>query len=232
MKYPAAVVRAKRALNPLIDTTFTRLRRTAGEHAFLEAVEEARTHGTVRVNMGSGGEPIPGWVNCDIVWRVPVYLDATQRWPVPDDSVNFVYADNVIEHVTLELGRQIFRHTFAALQPGGVFRLATPDVEAASKQYLENGELARLGLDRHREQGRNFDHPVQLLQYVFVGAKHYLGFCYDYDSISAEMQAAGFVVSRQPAGESEYLELRGLETRLHPAEEATSLIVEGLKATT
>ncbi len=230
MRYPARLVQAKRKLNPLIDTTMTRLRREAGERAFAEAVQQASAAGAVRVNIGSGGKPLPGWVNCDVVWRVPNFLDATKPWPVPDGSVDFVYADNVIEHIPLPLGRQLFTHTFRALKPGGVFRLATPDVEAVARQYLENGELARLGLERHRERGRDFQYPVQLIQNVFVGAKHYLGFCYDYASLSAEMQAAGFKTSRQPAGHSDYPQLRGLETRLHPAEEATALIVEGRKA--
>lgn len=229
MQYPRRVVQVKRKLNPFIDATMTKVRRAAGERAFVEAVNEARSKGPVRVNIGSGGKPLDGWVNCDVVWRVPVYLDATQPWPVPDGSVDVVYADNVIEHITLDMGRDVFTHTFAALKPGGVFRLATPDVEAVARQYLENGELAELGMARHREKGRDFRYPVQLIQNVFVGAKHYLGFCYDYQSLSTEMQAAGFETSRQPAGRSDYPELEGLETRLHPAEEATSLIVEGRK---
>jgi predicted SAM-dependent methyltransferase len=229
VRYPKQVVKAKRKLNPAIDYTLTKARRPAGERAFVKAVEEAAARGPVRVNIGSGGKPMEGWVNCDIVWRVPVYLDATQPWPIPDNTVDYVYADNVIEHVTLDLGRRLFQHTFAALKPGGVVRLATPDVEAVARQYLENGELAQLGLERSRERGRNFIYPVQLIQNVFVGAKHYLGFCYDYASISAEMQAVGFETSRQPAGQSDNPDLRGLETRLHPAEEATSLIVEGRK---
>ncbi|HYP43920.1 MAG TPA: methyltransferase domain-containing protein [Propionibacteriaceae bacterium] len=229
MRYPAGLVQAKRKFNPIIDTTMTRLRRSAGERAFVEAVRQASASGPVRVNIGSGGKPLPGWVNSDVVWRVPLYLDATRAWPVPDESVDFVYADNVIEHIPLQLGRQLFAHTFRAMKPGGVFRLATPDVEAVARQYLENGELAQLGLERHRERGRDLQYPVQLIQNVFVGAKHYLGFCYDYASLSAEMEAAGFQTSRQLAGESDYPDLRRLETRVHPAEKATELIVEGCK---
>lgn len=229
MRYPPGLVQAKRKLNPVIDSTMTRLRRQAGEKAFVEAVGQARDRGPVRVNIGSGGKPLPGWVNCDVVWRVPLYLDATRAWPVPDNSVDYVYADNVIEHIPLPMGRQLFAHTYRAMKPGAVFRLATPDVEAVARQYLENGELARLGLERHRERGRDFHYPVQLIQNVFVGAKHYLGFCYDYASLSAEMAAVGFETSRQPAGQSDYPDLRGLETRVHPAEKATELIVEGRK---
>ncbi len=229
MSFRGRLVQVKRRVNPVIDTSLTRIRRSAGERAFREAVAKAAERGLVRINIGSGGKPLDGWVNCDVVWRVDAYLDATKPWPVPDNSVDLVYADNVIEHITLDLGRRVFKYSFAALKPGGIFRLATPDVEAVARQYLENGELAQLGMERNREKGRNFVHPVQLIQQVFVGAKHYLGFCYDYDSISKEMQSAGFETSRQPAGQSSHPDLNGLEVRLHPAEEATALIVEGRK---
>jgi predicted SAM-dependent methyltransferase len=203
--------------------------RPSKKRRFRRDFEKAQAAGQVNVNVGSGGKPLPGWINCDVVWRGESYLDATKSWPVPAGSVHAIYADNVIEHIPLEGGRLVFKYAYEALAPGGVFRLATPDVEAVARQYLENGDLARLGIERNRERGRNFIYPVQLLYQVYVGAEHYRGFCYDYDSISAEMEAAGFVVTRVAAGKSDRPELVGLEARLHPAEEATALIVEGLK---
>ena len=203
--------------------------RPIGRRRFATAFTQAQHSPDVMINIGAGRKAIAGWLNTDVVWQGDAYLDATAPWPVPAGSVAFVYADNVIEHVTLQQGRELFRHAFAALRPGGVLRLATPDVEAVARQYLENGDLARLGMERNRERGRTFDHPVQLLTQVYVGAKHYLGFIYDYASISTEMQRVGFVVQRVAAGTSEHPQLCGLEVRMHPAEEATALIVEGTK---
>ncbi|TFV52989.1 methyltransferase domain-containing protein [Blastococcus sp. TF02A-35] len=220
----------KSKLAPHVHSVLTTALRPVKERALATHVEAARrAGGPVKVNLGCGRTPVPGWINTDVQWRADAYLDATRAWPVPAGSVDFVYADNVIEHVTLEQGRLVFQHAFDALAPGGVFRLATPDVEAVARQYLENGELAQAGMARNRERGRDFVHPVQLIRETFVGAKHYLGFCYDLASISAEMEAAGFVVERVPAGRSEHPELCGLEARMHPAEQATQLLVEGRK---
>ena len=190
----------------------------------------ASTAQPVKITIGSGLKPLDGWINTDVVWRGGPYLDATKPWPIPAGSVDFIYADNVIEHLTLPQGRLAFQNAFDALRPGGVIRLATPDVEAVARQYLENGELAELGMARNRELGRtDFYHPVQLIQQIFVGHKHYLGFCYDFASISQEMSRVGFTVDREKSGESQHAEMRGLEARQHPAERATGLIVEGHK---
>lgn len=214
---------------PLANAVLDRAKQRSGNKRFIEESAKARRAGTLKVNIGSGGKPLSGWVNCDVVWRAGSYLDATVPWPTAAGSVDFIYADNVIEHITIENGRLVFQHAFAALAPGGVFRLATPDVESVARQYLENGPMAELGMERNREKGRDFRYPVQLLREVFVGARHYLGFCYDYASISAEMETAGFTVTRVRAGQSEHPELTGLEVRMHPAEEATQLVVEGTK---
>ena len=222
--------KARAAVSPHVHAAITAATRRRNSRRFIEAFEDANRAGEVKVNIGSGRKPVAGWINTDIVWQGQIYLDATVPWPVPNGSVDFVYADNVIEHVTLQQGREVFRHAYDALRPGGIFRLATPDVERVARQYLENGQLAQMGMERNREQGRSdFYHPVQLIQQVFVGAQHYLGFCYDLDSISAEMGKYGFEVYRVEAGQSEYAALRGLEVRMHPAEEATALIVEGRK---
>lgn len=222
--------RIRSVVSPHLNAGLTRALRSRNARRFVAEYEAAERSGMVKINIGSGRKPVDGWVNTDVVWQGGAFLDATQPWPVQAGSVDFVYADNVIEHLKLPQGRLVFRHAHTALKPGGVFRLATPDVERVARQYLENGELARLGMERNRELGNaDFNHPVQLIQQVFVGAKHYLGFCYDFDSISTEMESAGFEVYRVEAGQSEYQELRGLEVRMHPAEEATALIVEGRK---
>ncbi len=218
------------AVKPHVHTALSRALRPARERTFQRQWQEARDAGRVLVNIGCGREPLEGFINTDVVWQAPAYLDLMKPWPVPGGSVDLVYADNVIEHFTLEDGRLVFRHVHDALKPGGIFRLATPDVEAVARQYLENGELARSGMERNRELGRDFVHPVQLIREVFCGAKHYLGFCYDFASIKAEMEAVGFSVERVAAGQSQYPELVGREVRIHPAEQATALIVEGRKA--
>lgn len=223
--------RIRKRLSPHVDAVLNRALKARHAEQFQAQYRAVVAKGDpVKITIGSGLKPLDGWINTDVVWRGGAYLDATQSWPIPAGSVDFIYADNVIEHLTLPQGRLAFKHAFDALKPNGVIRLATPDVEAVARQYLENGELAEQGMARNRELGRtDFYHPVQLIQQIFVGHKHYLGFCYDFASISLEMGRVGFDVHRVASGHSDYPELKGLEARQHPAERATGLIVEGVK---
>jgi hypothetical protein len=47
--------------------------------------------------------------------------------------------------------------------------------------------------------------------------------------LSTEMTKIGYDVSRETAGNSDNADLQSIEARLHPAEVARSLIVEGRK---
>ena len=209
--------------NRVFDTVTLPKRRTNLQEQVAAAQQDGRP---VMIHIGSGRASLPGWIDTDIQWRCPAYLDATVPWPLPADTVDFVYGDNVVEHLTLAQGRLAYRHAFDAMRPGGVMRLATPDAEASARNYL-NG--AKEGMARNVELGHQMDHPVQALAQVWVGAKHYLGFVYDYSALSSELEKVGFEVRRVPTGQSDHAELRNLELRTHPAEAATQLVVEAVK---
>lgn len=182
------------------------------------------------ISVGGGKADYPGWIKTDINWPTDHYLDLLAPWPVPPGSVSRIFADNVIEHFTIRQGREVLRHALAALQPGGGIRLATPDVERTARAYLDDTEIGRRHLERHRQAGFDVHYPVDLLRVTFAEAEHYLGFCYDYASLSAELALAGFTgVARREAGESDDPAFRGLENRLGETEAATSLIVEAWK---
>jgi predicted SAM-dependent methyltransferase len=208
--------------------TLTALRAPLLSRRFQRAVA-AKSH-PVKVNVGAGSISLPGWINTDVAWNYPLYLDLTKPWPVPPGSIDRIYADNVIEHFPLHVGRKVLRHCFDALCAGGGIRLATPDVERTARAYLENPQLTAAHLDRHRRQGYPADHPVDMLRITYSYHGHHRGYCFDWSALSAELAAAGFVgVSRYEAGNSEDPAFCGLEARHEPTEAATELIVEARK---
>jgi SAM-dependent methyltransferase len=80
---------------------------------YLEAADRARldtaapvaplpagSSNRVMLNLGCGGTLLPGFVNVDIVEGPGIQVaDLRQPWPWADDSVDYIYASHVIEHL-------------------------------------------------------------------------------------------------------------------------------------
>lgn len=126
------------------------------------------------------------------------YGDILKGLPVPDGSVDGLYASHVLEHLALEDMRLALRRSLRLLRPGGVFRLVVPDLAAAAQSYC-----AALGdpLAAHcflrctllgREQG--LGGIGGRLRRAFGNADHL--WMYDYPAMAAELAAAGFTAIR------------------------------------
>jgi predicted SAM-dependent methyltransferase len=216
------------AFDAIVRDTMTAVRAPAASRRFQREV--ATAPGLVKVNVGAGNVQLDGWINTDVSWWLPMYLDLTKPWPVPPGRVDRIYGDNVIEHFPLDLVRAVLGHCRDALRPGGRIRLATPDVERTARAYLEDPQLTTAHLDRHRRHGFPAEHPVDMLRVTYVYHGHHQGYCFDWDALSAELATAGFTdIQRHEAGQSEDPEFRSLERRQEPTEAATELIVEARK---
>src|SRR5215510_8310331 len=112
-----------------------------------------------------GRRPREGWLVTDVSAVTRNYLDATGRWPFEDGSLSYVYADNVIEHVSLEGGRNFFAEAHRCLRPGGRVRVVTPDVGRHVEQYLAGraGVEGEVG-QRYKSFGIVVEHPVDLVR--------------------------------------------------------------------
>jgi predicted SAM-dependent methyltransferase len=83
------------------------------------------------LSIGSGPDVIDGWLCTDLipVKRETVYLNATKPWPMPSASFRYMACEHMIEHVPYEAGLQLIGEAHRVLQPGGVLRLTTPNLD-------------------------------------------------------------------------------------------------------
>ncbi len=68
-------------------------------------------------------------------FRRIAYLDLTRRFPFPDASIEAVLASHVLEHLTVDEGRSCIAEIHRVLAPGGVVRVAVPDLDAEIAGY-------------------------------------------------------------------------------------------------
>lgn len=174
------------------------------------------THDVRKLQIGAGKTLLDGWLCTDLHPSRPetLRLDATRRFPFPDACLDFVLAEHVIEHVRYRAGQRMLRECWRTLRPGGVLRVATPDLARIVAMYLgqagpEGESYKRWSLARHLSRRPN-DHAAFVLNHHLRAWGH--TFLYDGDVLPAALAEAGFAdIEPRAFGESSYPELRDIE---------------------
>jgi predicted SAM-dependent methyltransferase len=98
----------------------------------------------MRANLGCGNQICQGWINIDIVCTGPgvVAHDLSTGIPLPDASCEVVYHSHVLEHLKRTDAQLFMRECVRVLKPGGILRVAVPDLERICRQYLLTLERA------------------------------------------------------------------------------------------
>lgn len=175
-----------------------------------------RPHG---LTIGAGQAPIAGWLNTDTVPFTNVwYLDASRRFPFDDGSLDYVYAEHVVEHIPIEDGLRTAGEFFRVLRSGGRLRLATPGLESLASLYeAPSTQKKRNFVEKYAQTfapRRLGDDRAMVVNLSFRAHGHC--FIYDKSSLGALLESAGFAdVSFHEVSESNDPLLRGLETRAH-----------------
>ena len=86
---------------------------------------------TIRLNLGSGEQPLAGYVNIDRKTGGEAY-----PLPYPDGSVSEVRAAHVLEHFGFREVPSVLREWVRVLQVGGWLRIAVPDFDWIVRQMV------------------------------------------------------------------------------------------------
>lgn len=86
----------------------------------------------IKVQFGCGGNRLDGWQNYDME------VDITKTLPFFDDSVDYIFCEHCIEHVTQREGFNFMQECFRILKAGATLRLATPDIAKMAQEETEN----------------------------------------------------------------------------------------------
>lgn len=68
-------------------------------------------------------------------FRTLRYLDLTRRFPFPDASLDAIYSSHVFEHLHSDVLEHCLRECRRVLRPGGILRIAVPDLDNMVAHY-------------------------------------------------------------------------------------------------
>lgn len=169
-----------------------------------------------KLQIGAGYNLLEGWLNTTLYPFAPgaVYLDASQPFPMPSASFDYVFSEHVIEHLEFEEAAAMLGECARILKSGGRLRLATPDLARIIALYTQPKESAqqqyiRWIMDNFRPQVGEYN-PAQVINQSFHGWRH--KFIYDEPTLVQALEAAGFsAATRFEPGHSGDPNLRGIE---------------------
>jgi predicted SAM-dependent methyltransferase len=138
------------------------------------------------------------------------WADSTKHIPLPAGSVEVLYSSHMVEHLDSEEARSFLAEARRVLKPGGVIRLALPDLRKLVDYYQATGDADEF-LHRTYLCHRKPKSLVERLKQALVGNReHY--WMYDAASLTKLLASAGFVNVRVlPAGRTHIADPGGLD---------------------
>ena len=175
----------------------------------------------IGLQIGSQRNKLENWLNTDIntIFNDGIfYLNATKKFPFGNDTFGFVYSEHVIEHLNYEEGFSMISESYRVLKPGGVIRIATPNLNFLINLILNPVvNLNMLYIEKFYSTKTkksiypNFNNPVPVLNNFVRDWGH--KFIYDSITLKELLLKVGFTkIVNGSVGESEHSILCNLES--------------------
>lgn len=97
--------------------------------------------GGIRLNLGGRGTKIKGFQTVDLSedHDVQIKSDVSNLWMFKDDTVDEIYASQILEHFPHVQTEKVLKEWFRVLKPGAKITIGVPDFHRAVEIYQQHG---------------------------------------------------------------------------------------------
>lgn len=148
------------------------------------------SHATRKIQFGCGVRKVPGFLNSDLFGEIPINI--CRRLPFPDESVDLIYSNHVVEHVYEEDFKSFLRESFRVLKIRGCNIIAVPTIRKAVANVYGGDKtvLATLMELDLKFMNNSFVNPSTYLNHLFRWWDH--KWLYDEDVIRHHADEAAY----------------------------------------
>jgi predicted SAM-dependent methyltransferase len=182
---------------------------SAISHAFSKCIKELEIHRKhvaavrrgrklvnrkpLKLELGGGIKPKPGWINIDLRSADGLTLDLRQPLPFPDESVAEIYSEHALECLAYpgDLA-QLLVECHRVLMVGGKFTAGVPDAGNAFKAYAAGPAAFYASKDWANVRPGSVRCPMDELNWLIYqgGTHHYM---FDEQNLRLRLEETGFV---------------------------------------
>jgi SAM-dependent methyltransferase len=150
-----------------------------------------------RIHLGCGRNRLRGWQNCDRG------VDIAAALPFQDESVNAIFAEHVIEHITPQEAWGFFCEVRRILSGGGRFRFIVPCVDLIAQRYDEQyADFLRVKIKGHGTR-------EEAMHSIICNWGHRA--IWTVGGLRAVLESLGFQTSEGVVGLSQYPDFEGVD---------------------
>ena len=116
-----------------------------------KAAELTKNNEKVKLNLGCGSDIKDGWINIDYIGAQflnvnlskgdikKIYkYDCSIGLFLKKNSADVIYSSHFFEHLRTKDAMRLFKQSYSILKPGGIFRIALPNVVPDMRKLLNN----------------------------------------------------------------------------------------------
>jgi SAM-dependent methyltransferase len=153
----------------------------------------------IYLNLGSGCERLPGFVNVDYFYfrkHVDLALDLRYALPFDDGVWQGIFCHHVFEHVPHDAALRLLDECHRTLRTGGTLRIVVPDAGRALRLYASTNPSERVGIYQLYERtygAPKFRTPLEVVNYLTYGTDfNPHAYAWDFETLELVLKAAGF----------------------------------------
>ena len=129
----------------------------------------------------------------NIILNKAIYGDITKKLPIKDETVDYLYASHVLEHLPFREFRKALKESYRILKKGGVFRVVVPNFDFFIQQYKDSTSKTK-SIDFCLNSSLGSEYFVNIFSRMRGSDKHNIMF--DYETLENELKNFKFSVIR------------------------------------
>jgi predicted SAM-dependent methyltransferase len=169
-------------------------RRMVGRRVALRRARQLYTrHEPLRIDIGCGATPRPGFVGVDLHPAADIHWDLAWGLPFADETVVEIRSDHCFEHLELPRVVEVLRACHRVLVPGGQLDFSVPHIDPYLEAYARRDRdfLHEKIVDVPAEQAALYDTCFDRIAWLLLRSGEHRSL-FDRESILHKTHLAGF----------------------------------------